>query len=192
MNVVGLGRAMNTEGEGKEISEGPSAGRAEVSKRTAARLVKENAVVVGRVAMALLGDADQVGRVLEQVARESASRSAPDGVRPLAWLLGLVRTVSAAHLSKLPLRTRSGGAPDAAPRTERMGAARLAAPARAALAALKPTEREAVILSIVGGLEAADVAVACNVDVGTAKTRIARGLAQLLEGAPEGDEGGAR
>jgi DNA-directed RNA polymerase specialized sigma24 family protein len=45
---------------------------------------------------------------------------------------------------------------------------------------LKPTEREAVVLALVGGLDASEVALACNVDLGTAKTRIARGLEQLL------------
>ncbi|MCW5837913.1 MAG: RNA polymerase subunit sigma, partial [Labilithrix sp.] len=67
------------------------------------------------------------------------------------------------------------------------------APARAALARLKPTEREAVVLCLVGGLEAADVAAACGVDLGTAKTRIARGVEQLLQQeAPDDGEGGAR
>ena len=66
-----------------------------------------------------------------------------------------------------------------------------AVPARQALAALRPTEREAVVLSLVGGLSAVDVAAVCNIDVATAKHRIARGVEQLLEPA-QGNSGGAR
>jgi RNA polymerase sigma-70 factor (ECF subfamily) len=165
-------------------------------------LMSEHAAVMGRVAMALLGDAARVEHVLEQVAREAGSRSIPDGARPLAWLLGIVRAACATQLSKLPLRTRTGvhvseerdSRGDTAPSTQGIGAALHAVPARIALATLKPTEREAVILALVGGLEAADVAAACNIDVGIAKTRIARGLEQLLtEKRPtgEGGEGGA-
>ncbi len=184
-----VGREMS-EGEGKE----PSAGGSELSSGATgvASLLKAHAAVMARVAMALLGDAAHVERVLEQVAREAGGAGAtPDGVAPLAWLLGLVRAASSAQISKLPLRARTG-AGDAAPTNARIGATD-PVPARAALALLKPTERDAVVLSLVGGLEAADVAAACNVDVGTARTRIARGVEQLLrQDAPSDDEGGAR
>ncbi|MBX3222178.1 MAG: hypothetical protein KF795_16795 [Labilithrix sp.] len=179
-----VGREMSEDGEDRGGG-APSAGR---EARSA--LLADHAPVLGRVAMALVGDPARVEQVLEQVAREAGAAVAPDGVAPLAWLLGLVRAASATQLSKLPLRTRPGRE-DAAPTTERMGAGEAIA-ARAALATLKPTEREAVILSLVGGLEAADVAAACGVDVGTAKTRIARGVEQLLESRAPGDDGGAR
>ncbi len=154
--------------------------------------LREHAVVMCRVAMALLADAARVERVLEHVAREASTRARPEGARPLAWLLGLVRSTCAVHLSKLPLRTRSGlpAEDDAAPGTERLGAA-AAVPARAALATLRPTEREAVVLFLVGGLDANDVAIACNVELATARARLARGLEELLANAP-GEVGGAR
>jgi DNA-directed RNA polymerase specialized sigma24 family protein len=159
--------------------------------RPVALALNEHAIVLGRVAMALLGDAVEVERVLETAAREAGARPLPEGVKPLTWLLGLVRTASATQLSKLPIRGR--GERETAPEAERLDAGD-AVPARAALGTLRPTEREAVILSLVGGLAAAEVAVACNVDLATAKTRLERGLAQLLEDAPAGtsDEGGAR
>jgi RNA polymerase sigma-70 factor (ECF subfamily) len=170
------------------MSEGkPPSGKAAEGATTLADLLKQHAPVMGRVAMALLGDAAHVERALEQVAREAGARSAPEGAKPLAWLLGLVRAASATQLSKLPLRSRTGADRDAAPSTERLGAS-VAVPARTALGALPPTEREAVVLSLVGGLEAADVAVACNVDVGTAKTRIARGVQQLHGALADGVE----
>jgi len=145
----------------------------------AASLLKEHATVLGRVAMALVGDAARVEQVLEEVARDAGAKPRPPTeTKPLTWLLGFVRVACANQQSKLPIRqTKAFDAPP--PTTERIGAG-VAIPARASLMGLKPTEREAVVLSLVGGLDAREVAVACNVDVGTAKTRIARGLEQLL------------
>lgn len=178
---------------GREMGEGDRRGGDAAVGRSggSALLLTEHASVMGRVAMALVGDAARAERVLEQVAREAGAGAPPAGVAALAWLLGLVRVASATQRSRLPLRTRPG-AHDAAPTTERLGAGE-ALPARAALAGLKPTEREAVVLCLVGGLEATDVASACGVDLGTAKTRIARGVEQLLQHEAAGDgEGGAR
>ena len=129
--------------------------------------------MMGKVAMALVGDGARVESILEEAAREAATTpDPPRDAKP--WLLGLVRASSAKQLSKLPLKTRGF---DTAPSTERLGAA---AGARNALRDLKPTEREAVVLSIIGRLNHQDLAVACNVDVQTAKTRLARGLEQML------------
>lgn len=153
----------------------------------AAKLVAEHGAALGRVCMALLGDAAEVERVLEQIAREVVARSpAPDGASARAWVFGLARAACATRMSKLPLRATNHTGPrlpepDAPPRTERLGA-RDAVPARAMLAKLKPTEREAVVLHSVGGLDAAEVAAACGVDVTTARARIAQGMAKLVEG----------
>ncbi|MBX3231044.1 MAG: hypothetical protein KF837_27230 [Labilithrix sp.] len=131
---------------------------------------------MGKVAMALVGDAARVADVLEEVAREAARSDAPPKAAK-AWLLGLVRAACAKQQSRLPLKTRGF---ESAPTTERVGGA--AASARSALAALRPTEREAVVLSIVGGLGVEEIATACSIDVATAKTRLERGLQQLTEG----------
>ena len=172
------------------MSAGEGAGERAGAATDVAGLIREHAAVMGRVAMALLGDASGVDRVLDDAAREAGTKRRPEGASARAWLLGLVRGASAVQLSNLPLRARSGPAAEPAPTIERLGAGD-AIPARAALAELKPTEREAVILCLVGGLDAAGVAVACNVDVDTAKTRIARGLQRLLDDAAVA-EGGAR
>ncbi len=188
-----VGRAMGEEGE-----EDTSGGRALASGTRAKALLEHHAAVLGRVAMALVGDAARAEAVLEEVAREAGARSAElerealdgrgrtstDGdprtrAPALVWLLGLVRRASVIHLSRLPLRKHVTGPREEAPTTERLGAVD-AIPARAALASLKPTEREALVLCLVGGLHAADVARACGVDVGTAETRIARGLYELV------------
>lgn len=176
--MAAIGRAM-----GEQEPRGTSAG-------DSAALLEEHLQTLGRVAMALLGDAERVEQALEQVARDACAHKLPEGEKPVVWLLGLVRAACATQLSRLPLRSHRSTSSEEAPKTERLGAA-AAVPARAALSALKPTEREAVVLCLVGNLDAADVARACNVDVATAKARIARGLEQLLEGEAR-EEGGER
>lgn len=142
--------------------------------------LKEHLPLMGKIAMALVGDGGRVESILEEAAREAATAPAPPAdMKP--WLLGLVRAASAKQLTKIPFKTRGF---DTAPTTERLG---VAAGARNALQTLKPTEREAVVLSIIGRLNTQDLAVACNVDVQTAKTRLARGLQQMLE-AEEGKQ----
>jgi RNA polymerase sigma-70 factor (ECF subfamily) len=151
-------------------------------EQEAGRLLKEHAAILGRVAMALLGDATRVEQVLEQVAREVGSHGSVPDEKPLVWLLGLLRVASATQLSKLPFRTRPG--PEVPPKAGRLPAWQLgdeAKPARKALSRLKPTEREAVVLSFVAGLSVDEVAKACNVDPDTAKGRLERGLEQLME-----------
>lgn len=145
--------------------------------------LREHLPVMGKVAMALVGDGARVESILEEAARQAATTSAPPAGTK-AWLLGLVRVASAKQLSAIPLKTRGF---DTAPSTERLGSA---AGGRSALQALRPTEREAVVLSIIGRLDTQDLAVACNVDVPTAKTRLARGLEQML--AAEAEQDGAK
>jgi DNA-directed RNA polymerase specialized sigma24 family protein len=137
-----------------------------------AKALGAHGATIAKFAMALMGEAREVERVLEQVARERAQKKPPEGVRELVWLLGLARAACATQLSKIPLRHDG-------PRTERL--ATDASSARTHLAALKPTEREAVALHLVGGLDAKEVAAACGIDVSHAKTRIERGIAQLME-----------
>ena len=162
--------------------------------------LREHGAVLGRVCMALLGgDREAVEKALERVAREvGAKPEAANHGSTKAWLLGLARVACATQLSKVPVRTSHGSErerererararEDAAPATERIGDAADAASAREPLATLKPTEREAIVLHVVGGLDAAGVATACGTDEATARARIARGLVQLAA-EPTADE----
>lgn len=152
-------------GEGKEKSRGAS-------------LLAEHGAAIARVCMALLGDAREVERVLEAIAREVGAGKPVPGSSDRAWLFGLARVQCANQLSKVPLRAMTHAT---GPVTERLGA-KAATPARDALAKLKPTEREAVVLHTVGGLDLEEVAHACNVDVSTARSRISQGMQKLVEG----------
>jgi DNA-directed RNA polymerase specialized sigma24 family protein len=126
--------------------------------------------------MALLGDEAAAERALEQVAVENRGAAACT----LVTLMGLARAASASQSSRQPVRTVRLGQTDSA------SGARVQGPtephlARAALGRLKPTEREAVVLHVVGRLDAAQVAEACSVDLPTARQRLSRGLAQLIQ-----------
>ncbi len=146
--------------------------------------MREHGPVLGRVCMALLGDAGAAERALERVAAEAGAAKLEAETDVLVRLMGMARVACANQLSKLPIRTSTGPRPDEpAPATARHRSSlpREALRARAVLGRLKPTEREAVILHIVGGLDAAHVAQACGTDLATARGRIARGVAQLVE-----------
>ena len=130
--------------------------------------------------MALLGDAAAAERALERFAAEAGAAKFEG--HDLVRLMGMARLACANQLSKLPIRTASGlRAEEPAPETARDRSPEPAL-ARAVLGKLKPTEREAVVLHVVGGLDAAQVAEACGIDLAAARTRIARGVAQLVEG----------
>ena len=137
-------------------------------------VMREHGAVVGRVCMALLGDAVATERALERIAREAGAATFEDGKDSLARLMGIARGACANQLSKLPIRTAAWG--EGSPKPV---AASEAALARAEIGKLKPTEREAVVLHVVGGLTAAQVAEACGIDLEAARQRIARGISQI-------------
>lgn len=145
-----------------------------------AGLIAQHGAGIARVCMALLGDAREVERVLEAVAGDAGANAKKpgDANKERAWIFGIARAQCANQLSKVPLRAMTHAT---GPVTERLGA-KAASPARDALAKLKPTEREAVVLFAVGGLAVEEVAFACNVDVATARSRIAQGMQKLMEG----------
>ncbi len=139
-------------------------------------VMREHGVVVARVCMALLGDAAAAELALERIAREVGIAKFEDGEDARAVVMGIARAACAIQLSKLPVRTAGWGEPK-----EKVTAAREPGLARAALGKLKPTEREAVVLHLIGGLDAAQIAEACGIDLATARGRIARGVTQLIQ-----------
>jgi RNA polymerase sigma-70 factor (ECF subfamily) len=56
---------------------------------------------------------------------------------------------------------------------------------RDALAKLKPSEREALVLRYVADLSHREIAAACNLDEPTARKRISRALARLRTVMPD-------
>lgn len=100
-----------------------------------------------------------------------------------AWIFGIARRICGKHAEikarrdarlRLVHDTRRG--PDASELAlERERAER----ARSALAKLKPSEREAVVLRYEAGLSFRELAQACGVDEAAARKRVSRALARL-------------
>lgn len=100
-----------------------------------------------------------------------------------AWLFGIARRICGRHAEMRARRdarlrlvhdTRRGAdAGELALERER------AERARAALAKLKPSEREAVVLRYEAGLSFRELALACGVDEAAARKRVSRALARL-------------
>jgi len=102
-----------------------------------------------------------------------------------AWLFGIARRICGRHTEMRNRRQarlrlvhdtgRGGDASELAIERER------AVRAREALAKLKPSEREAVVLRYDAGLSFREVAVACGVDEAAARKRVSRALMRLRE-----------
>jgi DNA-directed RNA polymerase specialized sigma24 family protein len=163
-------------------------GRSKEDAAADADAFRQHLAALGRVCMALLGDADQVTRALEEVATKVAAGGCPAGASPRSWLMGLARAACAVRLTSGPARRTSRPADgDTAPDTVRDGGE--ATRARRALAALKPTEREAIVLHLVGGIDVDEVAAASGLAPDVARARIARGVATLMDARERDGEG---
>ena len=100
-----------------------------------------------------------------------------------AWVFGIARRICGRHTemrtrreSKLRLVHDTSRGVDA---SELALARERAERARAALAKLKPSEREAVVLRFESDLSFKEVAVACGIDEAAARKRVSRALAKL-------------
>lgn len=145
--------------------------------------------ILGRLCMALLGsqaDADEATQeTLLRAHRAMPTYRAEGTVK--AWLCGIARHVCA-HV----LETRRKGrevaleiVPDASD-GDGLAKRQRARAVRDALAKLKPTEREALVLRFVADLSHREIALACNLDEATARKRISRALARLRDVVPDG------
>lgn len=145
-----------------------------------AQAIREHGMSIARVCMALLGDRGLVESALERVAKEAGDKGLPADRSAKVFLMGLAHRACTALMSKTPFRK------DEAPATERTGDVAAASDARATLAQLKPTEREALVLQVVGGLDVKDVAAACGIDPKVARERIGRALGQISSNKESG------
>ena len=146
--------------------------------------------ILGRLCMALLGsqaDADEATQeTLLRAHRGMANYRGEGSIK--AWLCGIARHVCA-HTLEIRRKGREllEGVPSPANAEERDELARRqrARALRDALAQLKPTEREAVVLRYVAGLSHREIAIACNLDEAAARKRISRALARLRSVMPD-------
>lgn len=133
--------------------------------------MRAHARVLARVAMAWLGSEASVSHVLEHVARELGARAWSASDDDLVVSMRALRTACATKLSSGPVRT------EIPPSRRTEGDCALA---RVALEVLRPTERDAVVLRLVGGLRTDQVGAVCGIDETSARDRLTCGLARLL------------
>lgn len=154
----------------------PSAAGSNTTER-AAQLVAEHGAVVGQVCMALLGSQRDAEQVLRETLAAALSQTGDrtDDKATRVWLLGEAKRRCARRLESRPAAE--------SPALHETNASEGSEPARARalLARLKPTEREALIFHSVGGLDLSRVALACGTDEATIVQRLSRGLVQICE-----------
>jgi RNA polymerase sigma-70 factor (ECF subfamily) len=166
-----------------------------------ARCAREHASGIGRLCMALTGSQAEADELVQEVlllAHHSFASFRGDGTLR-AWLFGIARRVCARHLEKRnrqarlrlvymesPQKGRSTTG-DIAGADEIASAREQAERARRALADLKPTEREALLLRYGSDLAFREVAVACGIDEPTARKRVSRAIGRLRETLVEDD-----
>ncbi len=147
--------------------------------------------ILGRLCMALLGsraDADEATQeTLLRAHRAMATYRGEGSIK--AWLCGIARHVCA-HM--LETRRRGREVLELVPTSEVSEDALVgfadrqrARMIRDALAQLKPSEREALVLRYVADLSHREIALACNLDEATARKRISRALARLRTVMPD-------
>jgi RNA polymerase sigma-70 factor, ECF subfamily len=155
-------------------------------REAAAECVRRHGAALGRLCMALTGsqaDAEEAAQeTLLAACAQMPSYRGEGTVR--AWLFGIARRQCARRFEqgaregrRLAL-VRSAEAGGETPVVS-VTAMRRARAVRDAMAELKPSEREALILHYQGGLSFREIGVVCGIDEAAARKRASRGLARL-------------
>jgi len=178
----GLHEAAPAAAEARAIEQLIAAGE---YREALARCARAYAHALGRLCMAFTGSQAESEELVQETLLAAfdgfAQYRAEGSIR--AWLFGIARRICGRHTemrtrreARLRLVHDTSRGPDAAELSlERERAQR----ARAALAKLKPSEREAVVLRFDSGLSFREVALACGVDEAAARKRVSRALARM-------------
>ena len=157
-------------------------------REAAGMCARAHGAALGRLCMALLGSQAEAEEAVQETLL-AACRAMGDWrgdgtVR--AWLFGIARRQCARRHEQGAREGRGAArlADDEAARGGETPAAaviaiRRAAAVRGALAELKPSEREALVLHYQSGLSFGEIARACGIDEAAARKRASRGLARL-------------
>lgn len=156
------------------------------TRAAVARCAELHGASLGRLCMALLGsqsDAEEVVQETLLAAHRAMSTYRADGtVR--AWLFGIARRQCARHLERRGRPARAAHLQlvtddEAAGPADEMAARRRARALRDALAKLRPTEREALVLRYQADLSFREIAALCGIDEAAARKRASRGLERM-------------
>lgn len=158
---------------------------------------RHHGAAIGRLCMAMLGsqhDAEDVAQETLIDAHDALGSWRGEGsIR--GFLMTIARRKCARLIEKRSRRTAKlrlvHDADEAAESGEQLDARLLlkqrAERARAALDAIRPSEREALLLRYGGGLSFREVGVACGIDEAAARKRVSRAIARLRETLAEED-----
>jgi RNA polymerase sigma-70 factor, ECF subfamily len=151
------------------------------------RCARAYSAPLGRLCMALTGSQAEAEELVQEtlIAAYDAFPSFRFEGSVRSWLYGIARRICGRHnemknrrQAKLRLVHDTGKGLDT---TELAIERERAIKARTALSALKPSEREAVVLRYDAGLSFREVAEACGVDEAAARKRVSRALVRLRE-----------
>ncbi len=163
-------------------------------REAVALCARQHGRAIGSLCMALLGSQAEAEEAVQETllaaCAQMGSYRAEGTVR--AWLFGIARRQCARRFEKgRRERSRLELVPDLAAvgadgavgaddsPAASVATMRRARAVRAALSALKPSERDALILRYVGGLSFREIAAETGIDEAAARKRASRGLAQL-------------
>ncbi|MFO0552535.1 MAG: sigma-70 family RNA polymerase sigma factor [Polyangiaceae bacterium] len=156
-------------------------------KEALARCARAYAGPLGRLCMALTGSQAEAEELVQEtfIAAYDSFPTFRFESPVRSWLYGIARRICGRHnemknrrQARLRLVHDTGRGVDAGELAlERERAIR----ARTALARLKPSEREAVVLRYDAGLSFREVAEACGVDEAAARKRVSRALMRMRE-----------
>ena len=153
-------------------------------RRALALCARHHGASLGRLCMALLGSQAEADDAVQETLM--AAHAAFDGFRGdgslRAWLYGIARRRCARSLEQRKAGERGAAQPTPEASTEELvETRRRAEQARALLATVRPTEREALLLRYLGELSFREVGEACGIDEAAARKRVSRALARLRE-----------
>jgi RNA polymerase sigma-70 factor (ECF subfamily) len=146
---------------------------------------RQHGLSLGRLCMALVGSQAEADDLVQETLLDAHAGFA--GFRSdgsfRAWLFAIARRKCARHLerrgrqrARLTLVHDSDRSP---PALDALLEQEQASTARAALAEIRPSEREALILRYVGELSFREVGEACGIDEAAARKRVSRALSRL-------------
>ena len=146
---------------------------------------REHGAAIGRLCMAMVGaQAEAEDLTQETLLAAHAGFTGFQGAGSVrSWLFSIARRKCARHLEERTNRTsklKLASGTESGPEPEELVARRkLAQQARAALAEIRPSEREALLLRYASELSFREVGDACGIDEATARKRVSRALQRM-------------
>ncbi|MBI4705729.1 MAG: RNA polymerase sigma factor [Deltaproteobacteria bacterium] len=183
---AGTGAPATAAGPDADIAEAIRAGKL---REALALCARRHGATIGRLCMSLLGSQGEAEDIMQETllaAYDGFAGWTGEGTLR-AWVLAIARRKCARQIEKTSarrakLRLVHDAEAEAAPDAEQALLVRQRAErARRALAAVRPSEREALVLRYGAGLGFDEIGQACGIAEAAARKRVSRGVAALRE-----------